>query len=237
MAKQTGTSVDVLNTALRVMAKNLNTGAGQAIAFQLGLDFKKIKDLKPEEQFKVIARELQKIQDSSKRTALTTAIFGRGSSNLGEMIANFRELSAAAEDQTFFTEEQIRAADEFGDAMARINTTLMAIAAESGFIQWVADVADRLEKTINLLNRAPQEGERGTSGKEVFGKAVLANWINMTPAMQVSKRLGFDIGKAVTGTSKDSLFMPGATQTEVVEAINRHHESTKEIGKNTGTYP
>jgi hypothetical protein len=231
MAKQSGTNVEVLNGALRVMAKNLNTGAGEAIAFQLGLDFKKIKDLKPEDQFKVIAGALQKIEDSSKRTALATAIFGRGGSQLGEMIARFRELSAEAENQTFFTEEQIRAADEFGDSVARINQALMVAAADSGFIQWVADVTDRLEKTISLLKindeRTPQE-DQGTSVTKAALKKAASQYVRIFTAGKVN---------LMPGAGKDGLFLTAPTQTEVVDAINRHREATEEMSKNVGAYP
>jgi hypothetical protein len=233
MTDQTGASVDSLGMAIKTMSKVTQSAGGAGLVSRLGLDFKEIREMKPEEAFEKIVRALGKVQNAQQRTALSSVLFGRSSVALGELISNYEKLSQEASNQPIFTAEQIKAADEFGDSLARINQSMMVAAADSGFMTWLSDVADRVEKTAALLKmtdaRLPQE-EQGTGKGAIamdFTKEALRNYMFGLPKGHMG----------IADKTNSELFMPAISNKEVVAAINAHKESTDNMSKNLGAYP
>ena len=118
------------------------------------------------------AKALAQEANETKRAALAHDIWGRSASALLPMVREFEDLARQAADAIIFTPEQIAAAEKFKDEMTKLNMTLKQIAISSGFVEWLADVADRLNATIKLLQRAPQEGEVGTGRKQLTRELV-----------------------------------------------------------------
>ena len=81
-ASQSGTSIDALEVGLRRMQRSIYD-AGRGLSTQsdalrdLGLSYKKLAGLTPEEQFRRFADALANVEDATRRAALAQVIFGR----------------------------------------------------------------------------------------------------------------------------------------------------------------
>lgn len=86
-AEQSGAGLGTLEKGVRAMQRGINDLerglSTQVDAFgALGLAIDDLRGLSPEEQFKLIAEELSKIEDPSRRAALALQIFGRAGAAL-----------------------------------------------------------------------------------------------------------------------------------------------------------
>ncbi len=90
-AELSGADLATLETGLRKMQKAINEAAGgsksaiEALA-QLGLNVQDLVNLSPEQQFKLIADRISKIEDPTRRAALAMEIFGKSGTRLLPMI-------------------------------------------------------------------------------------------------------------------------------------------------------
>ena len=90
-ADLSGSSLEGVTKAIVKMEKGIGEAlSGNAAAAQsftdIGVSVKALQGLKPEEQFLTVVDALSKIPDEAKRTAAGMAIFGKGASELGEII-------------------------------------------------------------------------------------------------------------------------------------------------------
>ena len=86
-AEQSGADLETLEKGVRTMQRAIvDLGRGlstQVDAFgALGLTLKDLQNLKPEEQFKLIADRLSQVEDATTRAALAQQIFGRAGTRL-----------------------------------------------------------------------------------------------------------------------------------------------------------
>ncbi len=87
VASQTGTEFASLETAFRKMQRGIYD-AGRGLSTQtealddLGLKFKDLKNLSPEDQFKLLSDRLGKVTNDTKQAALAQMLFGRTGTNL-----------------------------------------------------------------------------------------------------------------------------------------------------------
>jgi len=91
--EQCGAGLETLEKGVRTMQRAI-TDLGRGLSTQvdafdeLGLAADDLEGLLPEQQFKLIADRLSKIEDPSKRAALAMMIFGRAGTQLLPMLAN-----------------------------------------------------------------------------------------------------------------------------------------------------
>lgn len=105
-------------TASLSEASEESKGVGEAIS-QLGLNFQQFQALSPVEQIDVLAQAMAGLDDASERTAIAVKLFGRAGA---EIIPFLNDLADGSERQTRLTEEQIRQADEYTKANARLKS-------------------------------------------------------------------------------------------------------------------
>lgn len=91
--EQSGASLEVLEIALKMMAKNLLSAADgskeAAGAFEaLGLDLTALLNLSPEEQFTKIAMAVADIEDPTRRAGLALKVFGKSGTNLLPLLSD-----------------------------------------------------------------------------------------------------------------------------------------------------
>ncbi len=92
VASQTGTSIEALETGFRRMQRSIYD-AGRGLSTQtdaladLGLAYKDLKGLAPEEQFKLMAEAISRIEDPTRKAALAQALFGRAGTMMLPMMA------------------------------------------------------------------------------------------------------------------------------------------------------
>ncbi len=98
-------------------------GAGGALK-ALGLDIQTFRQLAPEEQFQKIAERLALFKDGAGKTAVAVALLGKSGA---EALPFFKELAENGPKQ-FLTPEQIKLADAYADAQARVRSELKQMA-------------------------------------------------------------------------------------------------------------
>ncbi|MCK9326470.1 MAG: hypothetical protein M0P69_13350 [Bacteroidales bacterium] len=126
----------------------------------LGLTYDDLKGKSPEEQFKIIINALNNVTDATTKSALAQKIFGRSGSELVPMLRDYNSLSKEIEDRgAIISNENIEAAERFKDIMTNIGTTIQAALVNSGFVSWLADIADKMN-AVNNLKRAMSEGNK-----------------------------------------------------------------------------
>jgi len=127
VASQTGTSLEALETGFRRMQRSIYD-AGRGLSTQtdaltdLGLEYKDLAGLAPEDQFKLLAEAISRIEDPTRKAALAQALFGRAGTQLLPMMASGAKgieiLQAEARRLGLtMSGQDARAAEEFTDAL------------------------------------------------------------------------------------------------------------------------
>ena len=93
-AEQSGSNLETVEKAIRKMQQNIldaNIGLKTAtdVFAMLGVSAESFAGLKPEEQFRLMADRLSKIEDPSKRAAIAMKIFGKSGTQLLPMLEKF----------------------------------------------------------------------------------------------------------------------------------------------------
>ncbi len=193
MAELSGVGLGSVDKALKSQSRALRYASQGLKTYlrpfdDLNLSHKELINMKPEEAFEKIAAALGKERNEIQRAAMAQEIFGRSGKEMLPMIREWNALLKEGEGAVIFSEDDIKSAEAFKDSMTELNKTLMSIAIDSGFLQWIADVADRLKETINLLNRPKKGGETGTG----MGSVLRDMWTAIP---------GNVLGRAIVGES------------------------------------
>ncbi|MBX3363944.1 MAG: phage tail tape measure protein [Phycisphaeraceae bacterium] len=92
-AEQSGADLETLEKGVRTLQRTMNDAerglstATDAFA-DLGLSVERLRGLTPEEQFKLVAEALSRIEDPSKRAALAMQLLGRAGTQLLPLVQN-----------------------------------------------------------------------------------------------------------------------------------------------------
>jgi len=142
-AEQSGSDLGTLEKGVRAMQRGINDLerglSTQVDAFgALGLAIDDLRGLSPEEQFKLIAERLSRIDDPSRRAALALQIFGRagaallplmedGARGIGALQAEARRLGLTISTQT--AKDAARLTDAFNIVRRVLRITAITIGA------------------------------------------------------------------------------------------------------------
>jgi len=129
-AEQSGTQIEDLENGLRRMqrvihdAGNGMKSASDALA-QFGLSADDLKNLSPEQQFKLLGEVISRIEDPTTKAALAMQVFGRSGTQLLPMfergVAGIEELQAEARRLGLtMGREDAQAAEQFTDALNKL---------------------------------------------------------------------------------------------------------------------
>lgn len=130
-------------------------GAAQAIK-ALGLDFNEFKKLSPVDQIEKLSQSFAKFKTGAERTAAAVALWGKSGA---EMIPMLNDLAEGSERHITLTGEQIRAADEFSKALARLSSDAGVLKS-----QLVAEMIPTLQDLLTAFT------ESGDNAKDAAGK-------------------------------------------------------------------
>lgn len=165
-ADANGSSAEVMDTALQRMnitlgeAESGSTSAAASLN-KLGLSANTLKGLALDQQFALIVRQINRLEDSAQRAAAVQDIFGRGASELGNLLnltaddlaqyANQINGSAASLSATQIAElkKAQDAVEELSRSWAALKTNVAAAAAPV------------LTQAVNDLNTAVQDPIQG----------------------------------------------------------------------------
>jgi hypothetical protein len=154
-AERSGATAGNVNAAFKRMSSTI-FDAGRGIKEstdaldELGISLDELKGLSPEEQFSIIAERLNAVEDATTKAALAQDVFGRAGTELIPMIANYKELANEAERVGLITDENVKAAERYKDQMTDLKTAATAFVSNSGLLQYLTDVVDRMHEWARL---------------------------------------------------------------------------------------
>jgi hypothetical protein len=158
VADQTGTSLDTFTNAAFKLGVNLSEGTTktrQAVA-ELGLEYGRLRAMKPEEQFATVVRALENVDSAQERNRLGTALFGKQFADMAAAVE--QGYSQIADAASVSTNAQIQALDRAGDALAKFQH----------------DVRTGLQSMLGNAVMTLQDIERGADALTVAQKAGIA---------------------------------------------------------------
>lgn len=133
-AEQSGASAETLEKGFAGLSRTyLEAKRGSAVAVdalnEIGLSFKDIQNLQPDEQFAAIAEGIAKISNESIRGAAAQNIFGRAGRQLLPLLKSGAEGIAALRQEARdlnipLTNEEVAAAEALTDAMNRLKRSI-----------------------------------------------------------------------------------------------------------------
>jgi len=159
-AELTGISTETLGTALQRMVRRVSeaaqgTGAAKNAIAELGLSAERLSQMRPEEQFRLIAERMRDVGSSGDQVRLAMQIFdteGVGlvntfNSNLKETGAEFDRLGLS------ISQSQAQAVEAYNDSKTKLSaifdsmskkvTALVSPAFES-IVTWITDTIDKM---------------------------------------------------------------------------------------------
>lgn len=159
-ARRAGATNSDIEKSFKRLQKNVNdaekglTTAKDAFA-QVGVSLDQLRGKKPSEQFNLVADALNRVENESEKAALAQDLFGRAGTALIPMLDTYKELGDEAErNGRIMSEESVKAAEDYKDAMENLNSTMKATIANSKLIPSLADAVggvDELVKSKNAL--------------------------------------------------------------------------------------
>jgi hypothetical protein len=177
IGKFTDTSVDTIAGAMTKLARNMagatedTKGTGKALD-ALGIDFNTFKQLKPEEQFQEVAKQMANFADGSGKAAVAQALFGKEGAALLPMM---KDLATAGDLQAKVTAEQAAEADNFNDNITRLQAQSNA---------WKKQISMAMLPALNEFLQAFIDISKGAGGiKEEIARlakdGTITEWTRM----------------------------------------------------------
>jgi len=193
-AKQSGASIGDIEKALKMMAKN-----GFSVS-----------------QFEQIGQQIAAIQDPSKRAAKALEVFGKSGTALIPMFSELNQLKAASQALgPLLTDEEIRRADELGDAFGSLKESISRAMQQVGAsfgpqLKGLLDTA--IGMVVSFANAFKDMNASGRGG----------DWLDKAAEFL---RTPFSTFAARGGTAAGASRSIGATDLEL------EHEAAAERGK------
>jgi len=129
-ASQSGIEMSALENGIRRMQRSIyDAGRGLSTAVDsladLGLTYKDLQGLSPEEQFKLIADRISQVEDPTKRAAIAMTLLGRSGTALLPMFEQGAAGISALQEEArklglTMNAEDAKAAEIFGDTLDRL---------------------------------------------------------------------------------------------------------------------
>jgi hypothetical protein len=166
MAGDAGATIEQVIPAFSRMAKVLQgadeeSKTAQKSLERIGLTVEDLKGKRPDEQFGIIARRLSAITDESTKAATAQAIFGRSALELMPLINSYDDLESKFKNVTVMTDENVKAAARYKDAMEAIGFSIQNSLVNTGFIQWLANAAEGMDVLTDASGKLSAKGSSG----------------------------------------------------------------------------
>ena len=192
----------------------------QASFSKLGVSWKELSKMNPDERLNSIISALQQIPDPIERSSLAVDLLGKAATELNVIFNTSAKETQKLKDKShelglILSDDQVKAAVEAGDAIDDLKKSYNALATSM-----VASVAPALTKVINLLN---------TSGPPEQGlfKRISSWFTGKTMGGTVFKQVSTDLKETDTAIKKTTRL----TQ-EQTDANSALAESYKNLGLN-----
>lgn len=126
------------NLAYRLTSTNAASERSSAALRALGIDAEHFKSLRADEQFRLVAQQMNGFADGAKKVAVARELFGRGGD---QMLVALKEVGSETERSIRLTNEQIETADALSDALVR-NTAEMRQMIQVAAVEALPAISD-----------------------------------------------------------------------------------------------
>jgi len=202
-AGQVGVEMEDVTKAvgkLQVQLGQIDSGGGKQAAAALksiGLSMEDLRNLSPTEAFLKVGGAIGEVGDASQQAALGAALFGKGWQTLLPLITEGEDgMKAAAEQATVMSNATVAAGDDFGDAMDRMQGSLMALLGE-GFAPLLPVLTLFANETSDASKEAVEgAGDMNAMREAMAGLGTVVNGVVLVfkAASQVLQLFGRTIG-------------------------------------------
>lgn len=200
IAQHSGTSTESLKTSFKTMANAAQDGKEEFKTLGLSLD--EVKNMSTEDLFSAVISGLQGMEEGTERTAVASALLGKGATELGALLNTSASDTEAMRQQVHdlggvMSNEAVKDAAAYQDSLQNLQTGLTGLKNNmiAEFLPGVTTVMDGLTAIVsgdsegglamvdqgindfvtNLTELAPQMFEVGASILQSFGQAILDN--------------------------------------------------------------
>ena len=200
IAQHSGTSMESLKTSFKTMANAAQDGKEEFKTLGLSLD--EVKNMSTEDLFSAVISGLQGMEEGTERTAVASALLGKGATELGALLNTSAADTEAMRQQVHdlggvMSNEAVKDAAAYQDSLQNLQTGLTGLKNNmiAEFLPGVTTVMDGLTAIVsgdsegglamvdqgindfvtNLTELAPQMFEVGASILQSFGQAILDN--------------------------------------------------------------
>lgn len=152
-AQLAGSSAKEFETGAINMVRNLGMALdGQQTAIdrftKLGLDPEQLRGKEVHEQLGMVYDALNSVEDSTVKTSLAMELFGRAGKRVNGLASDWRNLTDAVKDK-LISEQQLKDAEAYNDAMLQLQSTFSKLVIGSGLIQFLTKVGLKLDEIFN----------------------------------------------------------------------------------------
>jgi len=199
-AKLAGISIDDVANASGRLQKQLDsltaTKAGQSALKQLGVDIESLKNMSPTDAFIKVAGALGDVENSAKQAAIGSALFGKSWQTLLPLIGQGEQgLRDAADAAVVFSDEAIKAADDFADSWDAMQHSVSVAIGEA--IKPALPAFTELAKGMTASGTAAEDAGKDYLGLGEMSKA-MATVLNDTIGAVQSTGIAFvALGKTI----------------------------------------
>jgi hypothetical protein len=157
-ARRAGASNETIEKSFRKMQSTIfDAQQGLTTATDaldaLGITQEELIGKSPAEQFDIMASALNNVEDSTEKAALAQDVFGRSGTQLIPMLDDYKALGDEAERTgRIMSNEAVAAAESYKDSIEDLSTTMKATVANSGILEWLADIAKSIEEIVESGN-------------------------------------------------------------------------------------
>lgn len=200
IAQHSGTSMESLKTSFKTMANAAQDGKEEFKTLGLSLD--EVKNMSTEDLFSAVISGLQGMEEGTERTAVASALLGKGATELGALLNTSASDTEAMRQQVHdlggvMSNEAVKDAAAYQDSLQNLQTGLTGLKNNmiAEFLPGVTTVMDGLTAIVsgdsegglamvdqgindfvsNLTELAPQMFEVGASILESFATAIIDN--------------------------------------------------------------
>lgn len=200
IAQHSGTSMESLKTSFKTMANAAQDGKEEFKA--LGISLEDAKNMSTEDLFAATIAGLQNMEEGTERTAIASALLGKGATELGALLNTSAEDTEAMRQQVHdlggvMSNEAVKDAAAYQDSLQNLQTGMTGLKNNlmAEFLPGITTVMDGLTAIVsgdsegglamidqgiqdfigNLTELAPQMFEVGASILESFGQAIIDN--------------------------------------------------------------
>ena len=221
IAQHSGTSMESLKTSFKTMANAAQDGKEEFKTLGLSLD--EVKNMSTEDLFSAVISGLQGMEEGTERTAVASALLGKGATELGALLNTSASDTEAMRQQVHdlggvMSNEAVKDAAAYQDSLQNLQTGLTGLKNNmiAEFLPGVTTVMDGLTAIVsgdsegglamvdqgindfvtNLTELAPQMFEVGASILQSFGQAILDN---LPALLEAGLPIIMELGQGIIG--------------------------------------